>query len=368
MNMYESFVKEGLFLLPAEMAHDLTHKSVNMLSKSELFLSKTSKKYQILDPSLHCKVAAMQYRNPIGNAAGFDKNCNMIDYCNAWGLGSYTIGTVTPLPQIGNPKPRMFRLEKDQAIINRMGFNNDGHIVVRERLINAYKRNPGLRHNPNRMMIGVSLGTNKTTIETGEISKIVYDYISGYKYFYRYVDYFRVGISSPNTKGLRALQTPKFLELLAKQIAKLEDFGFPLKPIQIKLSPDLTDEAFIEMVEYINNSPYFNGIVNSNTTITRDGLPGYSHQEIGSFGNGGLSGKMLYPRNLARLKLARKHTDKTIISVGGIDSPEKVAEVIAAGASACEIYTGFVYKGPELLPKSLKLLVKNEINKSEKFN
>lgn len=354
--MYE-FFKPLLFQFDAEFAHDITHWTTNMLSKLDRFLGWVSKEFSIQDPALRTKVAGMTYRNPMGNATGFDKNCDMIDFCNAWGLGSYTIGTVTPLPQAGNPKPRMMRLHKDQAIINRMGFNNDGHKVVRDRLIDFYTRRPDFRTQEDRMMIGISVGTNKTTVETGDIAKIVDDYVAGYIYFHNLVDYFRVGISSPNTKGLRALQTPEFLELLADQIAMLEAQGYALKPIQVKLSPDLTDEAFVELVQYIDESPYYNGIVNANTTVKRDGLPSYTDAEIAKFGNGGLSGRMLYDRNIARLRLARKHTAKTIISVGGIDSPQRVAEALANGANACEAYTGFVYKGPDLLKKSLQHLL-----------
>jgi dihydroorotate dehydrogenase len=300
------------------------------------------------DAKLEKDVFGLHFKNPVGLAAGFDKNAEMMGEMANLGFGFVEIGTVTPLPQPGNPKPRMFRLPDDGALINRMGFNNVGVDVVAERLA-AFRNNP--KKNEKGLIIGGNIGKNKNTPNEDAVS----DYIKCFDRLFDVVDYFVVNVSSPNTPGLRALQEKEPLMQLLNTLQRRNLKNGITRPILLKIAPDLTNQQLDDIVEIVKETGIA-GIIATNTTISREVL--VSKDELKTE-TGGLSGKPLTKRSTEVISyLSKKSNGKfPIIGVGGIHSTEDAIEKLHAGASLIQLYTGFIYEGPGLIKRINKRLL-----------
>lgn len=310
-----------LFKLDPEIAHQL---SIAALRTGFPLPAR-----QVPSMRLQIRVAGLDFPNPIGMAAGYDKNAEVPDALLKIGFGFVEVGTVTPLPQDGNPRPRLFRLPDDQAVINRMGFNNEGHSAIRARLMR--RRGKGI--------VGVNLGANR-----GSADRIA-DYVFGIESFAGLAAYFAINISSPNTPGLRDLQTREHLAELLARCVSARNMAAPRVPLFLKLAPDLCDPDLDDIAEALESCP-IEGVIISNTTLDRSGLSDREHLSE----PGGLSGVPLFARStiiLARLR-RRLGTNIALIGTGGVNSVETALEKIRAGADLVQIYTGMVYEGPAL--------------------
>lgn len=314
-----------LLTLDPEVAHDLTLRALEV----GIYPRCASAARGELKTSLW----GLEFPNPVGVAAGFDKDARVPDAILGLGCGFAEIGTTTPLPQAGNPKPRVFRLVEDGAVINRLGFNNAGHAAALKHLSARARRG----------IVGVNIGANKESPDR------IGDYVAGLHAFYDVASYFTVNISSPNTPGLRGLQAPDALDallsrLMAARAARIAE-GAPHRPIVVKLAPDLSDEELADTVAVLLRHG-IDGIAVSNTTLDRSGLTDPAAEETG-----GLSGRPLFHR--ATVMLARVHRETEgrvpLIGIGGIDSPEAALSKIEAGASLLQLYTGLIYEGPGLI-------------------
>lgn len=319
--VFEAIGRRALFSFEPETAHTLSIKAM----KTGLVPACPA----MNDPRLAVKVAGLAFPNPLGMAAGYDKNAEVPGALARLGFGFVEIGTVTPQPQAGNPRPRIFRLEAEHAVINRLGFNNQGHAAVRERLANRTRGET----------LGVNIGANKDSADR------IGDYVAGITAFARIADYFTVNISSPNTPGLRNLQTRESLgELLARVMAE-RDRSAPGVPVFLKIAPDLV-EGDLDDVAAECTERKIDGVVVSNTTLSRAGVSGSRHAGEA----GGLSGRPVFERStivLAKMR-ARLGPVMPIIGVGGIEDSETALEKMRAGADLVQLYTGFIYGGPSL--------------------
>ncbi len=293
---------------------------------------------------LEREVFGIKFRNPVGLAAGFDKNGEYVEALTNLGFGFIEVGTVTPLPQPGNEKPRMFRLTDDSAIINRMGFNNKGVDTLAERL-------RLLRSKNSKIVIGGNIGKNKNTPNEDAVS----DYLKCFYRLFDVVDYFVVNVSSPNTPGLRALQEKGPLKELLNALQRVNNVNGISRPILLKIAPDLTNEQLDDIVEIVTETGIA-GVIATNTTTDRNGLntPARISKE-----QGGLSGRPLARRSTEVIRYLSEKSNRSfpIIGVGGIHSPEDAKEKLAAGASLIQLYTGFIYEGPGIVKKICKALV-----------
>lgn len=328
--MYKSILRPLLFKFDPEEVHYLTFS----LLKNFPFLSKVFLPKPIIDKRLEREVFGLKFKNQVGLAAGFDKDAKMFQELSDLGFGFIEIGTLTPKPQDGNPKKRLFRLKEDAAIINRMGFNNGGVDAAVERL----------RKNKN-VLIGGNIGKNKITPNENAVE----DYKICFEKLFPVVDYFVVNVSSPNTPNLRELQDK---EPLTKLLSALQDLNLTKKkpkPILLKIAPDLSDEQLLDIIDIVNVTK-ISGVIATNTTISRENLISENQKEMG-----GLSGKPLKKRSTEVIRFLSEKSGKAfpIIGVGGIHSAEDALEKLEAGASLVQLYTGFIYEGPDLI---------NEIN------
>lgn len=291
--------------------------------------------YTVKSPKLEREVFGIKFPNPVGLAAGFDKNASMYNDLAYCGFGFIEIGTVTPVGQPGNEKPRLFRVKEDSGIINRMGFNNDG---VQNAIENLKKRKTSV-------IIGGNIGKNKVTPNENATD----DYIISFNALFPYVDYFVVNVSSPNTPNLRELQEKAPLTHLLQSLQDINATKEKRKPILLKIAPDLTNEQLDDIVEIINDVK-LDGVIASNTTISREGLK-TSKAKIEEIGAGGLSGKPVRARSTEVIRYLSEKSNKSfpIIGVGGIHSAEDAIEKLNAGASLIQVYTGFIYEGPRLI-------------------
>lgn len=298
--------------------------------------------YQLEDKRLAREVLGLKFKNPLGLAAGFDKNASMIEELAEFGFGFIEIGTVTPLPQPGNEKPRMFRLPQDDALINRMGFNNQGVDVVAARLKQLDRKG---------LIIGGNIGKNKLTPNEDAVN----DYIKCFDRLFDVVDYFVVNVSSPNTPGLRELQEKEPLKHILNTLQQRNNINQISRPILLKIAPDLTNSQLDDIIEIVMETKIA-GVIATNTTISRDDLLSSDNLKKES---GGLSGKPLSIRSTEVIRYLSEHSNKSfvIIGVGGIHSPEDAIQKIQAGASLIQIYTGFIYEGPGLVKRILKGLL-----------
>ncbi len=298
--------------------------------------------YKVEDPKLERELFGLKFPNPVGLAAGFDKDAKLYKELANLGFGFIEIGTVTPKPQVGNETPRLFRLKKDSAIINRMGFNNGGVEAAVERL----KNNPTRK---GHVLIGGNIGKNKDTPN----EEAVNDYLICFDALFDYVDYFVVNVSSPNTPNLRELQEKKPLTDLLQTLQDRNNSKEKRKPILLKIAPDLTDEQLMDIIEIVSVTK-IDGVIATNTTISRDGLSSENKKEMG-----GLSGKPLTKRATEVIRFLSEKSNKAfpIIGVGGIHSAEDALEKLDAGASLIQLYTGFVYEGPGLIKEINKAIL-----------
>ncbi|KXK38856.1 MAG: quinone-dependent dihydroorotate dehydrogenase [Saprospiraceae bacterium] len=343
--MYKALLKPLLFLLQPEKAHHITTTLLKLILKIPGISHIFKMIYKHDDPKLSISVAGINFPNRIGLAAGFDKDGKYYKEMAALGFGFIEIGTVTPLPQPGNDKPRLFRLPKDHALINRMGFNNDGIDAMAERLKKA--RQSGI-------IIGGNIGKNKVTPNEEATS----DYIKCFNTLYEYVDYFVVNVSSPNTPGLRELQEKAPLMHLLQSLMVINNKKAKQKPIFLKIAPDLNKPQLDDILEIVQNTGIA-GIIATNTTVDRTDLV----TDTSAIGNGGLSGVPLKNKSTEIIRYLYEKSSKKllIIGVGGIHTPEDAIEKIKAGAVLVQLYTGLIYEGPGLIKNIKKQLLKEGI-------
>ena len=342
--MYKSVVKPLLFQLDAERAHHLVFDNLKRATRVPGGAAALRGLYDYQHPSLEREVFGLKFRNPVGLAAGLDKNAVLTDELAGLGFGFVEIGTVTPRPQPGNPAPRLFRLPQDEALLNRMGFNNDGAAAVAARL----------RQRSNRqLIIGGNIGKNKDTPneQAGD------DYVAAFEALAEVVDYFVVNVSSPNTPGLRELQDKKPLISLLQQVQARNLARPQPRPLLLKIAPDLTDAQLDDILE-IARETQLSGLVATNTTISRAGLSTPAGQVAG-YGAGGLSGRPLRARATEVVAYLHRHSQGglPIIGAGGIHSAADALEKLAAGATLVQLYTGFVYEGPALIKQINQAIV-----------
>jgi len=333
-----SILRKFLFFFDPERVHYFTMNSLSLFLKIGLIRKIFKNEFISHDKTLVTNVFGLDFRNPVGLAAGFDKNAKYINELSYCGFGFIEIGTLTPKGQSGNPKKRLFRLKSDQAIINRMGFNNDGVEVAIKHLKKARE---------NGVLVGGNIGKNKVTLNENANN----DYLLCFHALFDFVDYFVVNVSSPNTPNLRALQEKEPLEKLLSTLITENNKKSKRKPILLKIAPDLTDEQLDDIVAIVLKTK-IHGLITTNTTISREGLvtPTETVTEIGA---GGLSGKPLLARSTAVIKYINQKSKGTIpiIGVGGIHSAEDAIEKLKAGAVLIQLYTGFIYEGPSLIKK-----------------
>ena len=337
--MYKKIVSPFLFLFDPESVHNFTFILLKLSFKFPLTKYIVSFFLSLEDPKLEKQLFGLNFKNPIGVAAGLDKNAAHIREFSSFGFGFVEVGTITPEPQIGNPKKRLFRLEKDNAIINRMGFNNEGLEKILTRLKNNYD-----------VIIGGNIGKNKSTPN----AEAKLDYLKCFNKLYDYVDYFVINISSPNTPGLRELQTPNFLRDLFKDVNIERAKRKKYKPILIKISPDLEKNKIDELLQIIKHCK-IDGIVATNTTVNFPKLVSKSKNE-----SGGLSGAPLQKKSNKIISYISKKTDGKlpIIGVGGILSAKDAINKLRCGAHLVQLYTGIIYEGPVIAKKIKKQILK----------
>lgn len=336
--MYKAIIRPILFWFDPEKVHHFTFSLIRTLSKLPGFKSLFKKMYLVEDKKLERELFGLTFKNPVGLAAGFDKDAKLFNELSNFGFGFVEIGTLTPKPQDGNPKKRLFRLKEDSAIINRMGFNNGGVEDAVERL----KKNKGV-------LIGGNIGKNKVTPNDDAVK----DYEICFNALFDYVDYFVVNVSSPNTPNLRALQDKEPLTELLKALQVLNFQKTNSKPILLKIAPDLTNEQLDDIIDIVKTTK-IDGVIATNTTISREGLQSKNKSEVG-----GMSGKPLKSRSTEVIKYLSEKSNKAfpIIGVGGIHSAEDALEKIEAGADLVQLYTGFIYEGPKLITSINKALL-----------
>ena len=340
-----------LFKLDAETAHHFTLNLMNFIIKIPFVKFILSKIFAVENKKLERNLFGLTFKNPIGLAAGLDKNAACIDAFAAIGFGFIEIGTVTPLPQDGNEKPRLFRLIQDHAIINRMGFNNAGMSVIKSNIKKSQILN--LKSN---ILIGGNIGKNKVTPNENAVD----DYIKCFNELFDVVDYFVVNVSSPNTPNLRALQEKEPLKKILFQLQEINQTKEKQKPILLKIAPDLTHEQLDDIIEIVFDTKLA-GIVATNTTIARDGLL-ENENKIEAIGNGGLSGKPLTEKSTAIIKYMAEKSERKIpiIAVGGIMTAQDAIDKLNAGASLVQLYTGFIYEGPNLIKEINERILRDE--------
>ncbi len=342
--MYKLFLRPLLFLFDPEKVHHFTFKMVKVTTRLALggFFRSI---YKTKDKALERKLFGLTFPNPVGLAAGFDKDAKLYKELSNFGFGFIEIGTVTPKPQEGNPKKRLFRLKQDQAIINRMGFNNGGVEAAVERL----KKNASTGTKAH-VLIGGNIGKNKETPN----DEAVNDYVICFEALFDHVDYFVVNVSSPNTPNLRELQEKEPLTALLQTLQHINSEKITRKPILLKIAPDLSNEQLTDIIQIVAETK-IDGVIATNTTISRDGLTSENKKEAG-----GLSGKPLTNRATEVIRFLAQKSNHAfpIIGVGGIHSAKDALEKIEAGASLVQLYTGFIYEGPALIKSINKAILK----------
>ena len=336
--MYKYFLKPLFFLFDPEKVHHLVFNLIKFVHLIPGIGNIIRLCYVIDHHKLERKVFGLNFKNPVGLAAGFDKDAKLFNELSNFGFGFIEIGTVTPKMQNGNPKKRLFRLTEDEALINRMGFNNQGV----HQIVNRLKKNKSI-------IVGGNIGKNKNTPN----HKALDDYLFCFEHLYEYVDYFVINVSSPNTPGLRDLQSKKPLTKLLNSLQELNNKKSKRRPILLKIAPDLNKKELLDIIEIIKITK-IDGVVASNTTLDREGLVSKNKIEAG-----GLSGKPLSKKSTDIISFLSQRSNKSfpIIGVGGIHSPQDVIEKIKAGADLIQLYTGFIYEGPGIAKKINQSLI-----------
>jgi dihydroorotate dehydrogenase len=351
-NMFYTALRKLLFLFPAEGIHYFSMNSLKTACSNTFTKKIIEKTFQYNHQSLQKNIFGLTFKNPVGLGAGFDKNALYLNELEGLGFGFIEIGTVTPKPQTGNNKPRLFRLPKDRALINRMGFNNDGVDVIKTRLEHWITQNP--KQKTQNFIVGGNIGKNKVTSNEDAWK----DYETCFKKLFDCVDYFVVNVSSPNTPGLRALQEKESLKKILTQVQNINYGYLKQKPLLLKIAPDLNDAQLDDIIDLAFETK-LSGLVVTNTTVTRNNLCA-SKKEIEEIGAGGLSGKPLRSLSTEVLRYITKNSDNEIpvIASGGIFTAMDAFEKFDAGASLLQIWTGFIYEGPSIIKKINKQLVK----------
>ncbi|MEC4113606.1 quinone-dependent dihydroorotate dehydrogenase [Myroides pelagicus] len=328
--MYKSLIKPIFFRFDPEKVHHFTFGALKFFNRIPGVSAIIRANCQVNDSRLEREVFGLKFKNPVGLAAGLDKDAKLYSELENFGFGFIEIGTLTPKGQPGNPKKRLFRLKEDGGLINRMGFNNGGVEEAVERL----KKNKGT-------LIGGNIGKNKVTPNENAID----DYEICFEALFPYVDYFVVNVSSPNTPNLRALQDKEPLMALLNALQIKNNKKEQAKPILLKIAPDLTDDQLLDIIDIVKETKIA-GVIATNTTIGRDNLKSIHQQETG-----GLSGKPLTKRSTEVIRFLSEKSNKAfpIIGVGGIHSAADAIEKLEAGASLVQLYTGFIYEGPGLI-------------------
>ncbi|MDC1011915.1 quinone-dependent dihydroorotate dehydrogenase [Flavobacteriaceae bacterium] len=336
--MYKLIIKPLLFFFDPEWVHHTVFKSIKITHKIPGVSYLLRATFTIQDKGLERKLFGLTFPNPVGLAAGFDKDAKLFQELSNFGFGFIEIGTLTPKPQDGNPKKRMFRLPEDEGLINRLGFNNQGVEAAVKRL----KKNQGV-------LIGGNIGKNKITPN----EEAVNDYIYCFEALFDHVDYFVVNVSSPNTPNLRALQDKEPLTHLLSTLKGLNDQKDKPKPILLKIAPDLSDDQLLDIIEIVT-SVKIDGVIATNTTLSREGLRSKNKEE-----KGGLSGRPLTQRSteVIRFLVEKSNNAFPIIGVGGVHKPQDAIEKLEAGASLIQLYSGFVYEGPGVVKRINKALI-----------
>lgn len=336
--MYKSIIRPILFNFDPEKVHHFTFSFLRFANKIPFVSGIIRSCYSVNDKRLEREVFGLKFKNPVGLAAGFDKDAKLYKELSNLGFGFIEIGTLTPKPQEGNPKKRLFRLKEDNGIINRMGFNNGGVFEAVERL----KKNKNV-------LIGGNIGKNKVTPNEDAIS----DYEICFDALYDVVDYFVVNVSSPNTPNLRELQDKEPLTKLLQTLQNKNQTKPKTKPILLKIAPDLTDDQLLDIIDIVKETKIA-GVIATNTTISRENLQSENQKETG-----GLSGKPLTNRSTEVIRFLSEKSNKAfpIIGVGGIHTPEDALEKLEAGASLVQLYTGFIYEGPKLIKQINKRIL-----------
>ncbi|MFT4577007.1 MAG: dihydroorotate dehydrogenase [Polaribacter sp.] len=344
--MYKILIRPLLFLFDPEKVHYFTFSVIKILHKIPFVPAIIRSMFQVNDKRLERTVFGITFKNPVGLAAGFDKNAVLYNELANFGFGFIEIGTVTPKGQEGNPKQRLFRLKDDQGIINRMGFNNDGIGPAIENL----KKNKG------QVIIGGNLGKNTTTLPENYTE----DYCEVFKALHPYVDYFVLNVSCPNVGSHEKLNDKDYLIELISTVQRLNTKEAKQKPILLKIAPDLNNEQLDEIIELVAETK-IDGVIASNTSTTRDHLKA-SEERLQEIGNGGVSGQPMRAQSTKVIQYLADNSNKSfpIIGVGGIHSAEDALEKMKAGADLVQIYTGFIYEGPSLVKKINKAILKND--------
>ncbi|CAI8408753.1 MAG: Dihydroorotate dehydrogenase (quinone) [Flavobacterium sp. SCGC AAA160-P02] len=341
--MYTLLIRPILFLFDPERVHYFTFSLIRFLCKIPLVPSILRSIYLLEDKRLERTLFGITFKNPVGLAAGFDKNAVLYNELSNFGFGFIEIGTVTPKGQLGNPKKRLFRLKEDQAIINRMGFNNDGlEMVIRQ-----------LKKNKRKLIIGGNIGKNNETAS----NKYTSDYETCFKGLHPYVDYFVLNVSCPNVGSQEKLNDKDYLIELITAVQELNNQEPIQKPILLKIAPDLNNYQLDDIIDLVAETK-IDGIIASNTSIKRDNLK-TSDKLLQKIGNGGLSGKPIKDQSTRVIRYLSHNSNKAfpIIGVGGIHSAEDALKKIKAGADLVQLYTGFIYEGPGLIKDINKALI-----------
>ncbi|WP_299120971.1 quinone-dependent dihydroorotate dehydrogenase [uncultured Tenacibaculum sp.] len=341
--MYKLIIRPIFFLFDPEKIHHFTFSLVKFLSKIPFVPSLFRGLYQVNDKKLERNLFGLTFKNPVGLAAGFDKNAVLYNELADFGFGFVEIGTVTPKGQAGNPKKRLFRLKDDQGIINRMGFNNEGLATAIEQL----KKNKG------KIILGGNIGKNTNTAPEDYTE----DYVECFKGLHPYVDYFVLNVSCPNVGSHAKLDDVDYLKELITEVQKLNNQESVQRPILLKIAPDLNNQQLDEIIELVAETK-IDGVIASNTSVNREGLKA-SKERLEEIGNGGLSGQPVKERSTRVIKYLADNSNKAfpIIGVGGIHSEKDALEKLNAGADLVQIYTGFIYEGPSLVKRINKAIL-----------
>lgn len=339
--MYKLLIRPVLFTMYAENVHHLVKNMMNFAFSVPGIRSLVRSYYSVNDKRLERKLFGLTFKNPVGLAAGFDKNAEMYNNMAELGFGHIEIGTITPKAQPGNAKPRIFRLPKDGGMINRMGFNNGG---IETAVANLKKRKT-------RVVIGGNLGKNTATPNADAVS----DYLAVFEGLFDYVDYFVVNVSCPNVTDLCELQDQDYLEAILFAIQKSNQSKKNPKPVLLKVAPDLNHRQLDEVIDIVAKTK-IQGVIATNTTVTRENLT----TDVQSIGNGGLSGKPLKDKSTEVIRYLAQKSGKAfpIIGIGGIFTAEDALEKIEAGADLVQVYTGFIYEGPAIARKINRAILK----------
>jgi dihydroorotate dehydrogenase len=342
--VYKLLIRPILFLFDPEKVHYFIFSLIRILCKIPFVASVFRSLYQVKNKKLERKLFGLTFINPVGLAAGFDKNAVLYNELANFGFGFIEIGTVTPKGQLGNPKKRLFRLKDDQGIINRMGFNNDG---VEEAIKN-------LKKNKHKVIIGGNIGKNTET----KLEDYTQDYLDVFKELHPFVDYFVLNVSCPNVGSHAKLSDKDYLLELITECQNQNNLFKIKKPILLKIAPDLNNSQLDEIIELVAETK-IDGVIASNTSTTRDNL-NVSKERLQEIGNGGVSGQPIKDQSTQVIKYLADTSNKSfpIIGVGGIHSAEDALEKLNAGADLVQIYTGFIYEGPGLIKKINKALLK----------